>query len=233
VVGRTGITIANDFTAGRELTSGFEQGLNEKGGKIVDKKFVPFGTADYSPYITDFRNSGVDFIWSTLIGTDSANFVKQYDTFGLKDKFPLIGVGSINSDDLLPAEGDSALGLRVNFPYTPTLGNDRNQRYLRVFRKLYNADPSSLSVFAYDAMQLVHNALLLTKGDTNVDVLRKAMEKAKFTSPRGPVSFDPVTHGVTQRQYVLRTVKKDGKLRNVVVAILGTYTDHSVVKANY
>lgn len=228
-VGSASLQLIPDYAAGHELAAGFEEGFINAGGTVVDVVSAPLGTTDYGPFLSGVNQAGADFVWSAMAGSDALNLVQQYEQFGLKDALPLIGVGSLTSEDVLQAQGPAALGIRSNYPYAPTLDNSVNEAFVADYREKYDANPSPFSMWGYDAIQFIHQALLISGGSTDVTSLIEAMEQTQFESPRGPVSFDAETHNVVQQQYLLEVQETEDGFVNVPVEVLGTYSDREQI----
>jgi branched-chain amino acid transport system substrate-binding protein len=228
-VGKSAVLVGSNYAAGRELNAGFAEGFTKSGGKVTGEIFPPLGTTDFGPFLSGIKKQGAEFVYASPAGADALNFVKQYSQFGFKGSVPLIGCGSMTTKDVLDAEGEAAVGIHTNFPYTSTLDNPTNKAFVAAYRKNYNAAPSPFAAFGYDAIQLIHKALIATNGDKDIDKMIAAMEQVKFDSPRGPISFDPETHNVIQRQYLLEVQKRPDGLENSPISILGVFSDHAQI----
>ncbi len=228
-VGKSAFLVGSNYAAGRELNQGFSEGFIKTGGKVIDQVYPPLGTTDFGPFLSGVKSRGAEFVYASLAGSDALNFVKQYAQFGLKGTVPLIGCGSLTTKDVLDAEGDSALGIHTNYAYTPELDNAVNKAFVAVYRKQHNVAPSPYASWGYDAVQLIHKALLATNGDKSADKLIAAMEKVQLDSPRGSISFDPESHNVVQRQYLLEVQKQADGLANVPVKVLGVFSDRAQI----
>jgi branched-chain amino acid transport system substrate-binding protein len=53
----------------------------------------------------------------------------------------------------------------------------------------------------------------------------EAVGKTRIKAPRGPVSFDPVTHQAIQNVYVREVVERDGKQVNKVIDTIANVGD--------
>jgi branched-chain amino acid transport system substrate-binding protein len=80
-------------------------------------------------------------------------------------------------------------------------------------------------MYGYDAIQIVHKALLATNGDKTAENLAAALVGVRLESPRGPLTIDPTSHNVTLRQYLLEVRETKDGLDNIPLMVLGTYTD--------
>jgi branched-chain amino acid transport system substrate-binding protein len=228
-VGKSAFLLGPNYAAGRELNEGFSEGFVKSGGKVLDQVYPPLGTTDFGPFLSGIKKQGADFVYTSFAGSDALNFVKQYAQFGLKGAVPLIGCGSLTTKDVLDAEGEAAVGIRTNYTYTPALDNPVNKAFVAAYRKQHNVVPSPYASWGYDAIQLIHKALIATNGDKNADKLIPAMEKVQLDSPRGPISFDAESHNVVQRQYLLEVQKLADGLENVPVSVLGVFSDRAQI----
>jgi branched-chain amino acid transport system substrate-binding protein len=57
-----------------------------------------------------------------------------------------------------------------------------------------------------------------------------AIGKTNIKAPRGPVSFDPLTHQAIQNVYVREVVELDGRLVNKVIDVVPNVGDNPLNK---
>jgi branched-chain amino acid transport system substrate-binding protein len=108
--------------------------------------------------------------------------------------------------------------------YTDTLDTPENKSFVAAYRAKYNETPSQYSNFGFTGARVIQEAVVALKGDTSdKEKLSQAVAAVKFQDPRGPFSFDPVTHNPIQNVYVLKTVAAGDKVLNEV-----TYTAPNV-----
>ena len=138
------------------------------------------------------------------------NFVKQYDQFGLKQSIKLTGAGFLTEPDVLPAQGQSALGIITGHFYSPLLDNPTNKKFVKDFRATYGGKvPDGFACQGYDTAEVIIRALKAVNGNTqDKDKLVDAIAKVEFDSPRGRFRFDPKTHNVIQPFIYVREVKE-------------------------
>ena len=82
------ILIAEDYGFPYSQVQGFMASYCAKGGKVIDKAWVPLGTKDYASVIAKIPKD-VDALVVVLGGSDAVNFLTQYEQVG-GDK-PMIG----------------------------------------------------------------------------------------------------------------------------------------------
>ena len=86
--------VAEDYGFPYSQVQGFMASYCAKGGKVVDKAWVPLGTKDYSSVIARMPKD-IDAVLVVLGGSDAVNFLTQYEQAG--GNKPMIG-GSITVD---------------------------------------------------------------------------------------------------------------------------------------
>jgi branched-chain amino acid transport system substrate-binding protein len=211
---------APNYQAGKDMLNAFKEAFIPAGGKIVAEDYPKLGETDYAPYLTKIRQSGAKAVFAFYSGTDAVNFVKQYDQFGLKGQVKLTGAGFLTEPDVLPAQGQSALGIITGHFYTPQLDNPTNKKFVADFKaKFGGKTPDGFACQGYDTAEVIVRALKAVNGNTqDKDKLVAAIEKIEFDSPRGRFRFDPKTHNVIQPYIYIREVKEvAGGLDNVPI----------------
>ena len=202
--------IAPNYQAGKDMMEAFKETFLKAGGKVVAEDYPKLGETDYAPYLTKIKQSGVKAVYCFFSGTDAVNFVKQYDQFGLKKTIKLTGAGFLTEPDVLPAQGQSALGIITGHFYSPLLDNPTNKKFVKDFRAAYGGKvPDGFACQGYDTAEVIVRALRAVNGNTqDKDKLVDAIAKVEFDSPRGRFRFDPKTHNVIQPFIYIREVKE-------------------------
>ncbi len=201
---------APNYQAGKDMMNAFKETFVPAGGKVVDEDYPKLGETDYAPYLTKIRQSKAKAVFAFFSGTDAVNFVKQYDQFGLKQQVKLTGAGFLTEPDVLPAQGQSALGVITGHFYTPLLDNPTNQRFVKEFRdKFAGKMPDGFACQGYDTAEVIVRAVKAVNGNTqDKDKLVDVIAKLEFDSPRGRFRFDPKSHNVIQPFIYVREVKE-------------------------
>jgi branched-chain amino acid transport system substrate-binding protein len=202
--------IAPNYQAGKDMMAAFRETFLPAGGKVIVEDYPKLGETDYAPYLTKIKNSGAKAVFAFFSGTDAVNFVKQYDQFGLKGSVKLTGAGFLTEPDVLPAQGNSALGILTGHFYTPVLDNPVNQRFVREFREKFGGKmPDGFACQGYDTAEVIVRALKAVNGNTqDKDKLVAAIAKIEFDSPRGRFRFDPKSQNVIQPYIYVREVRE-------------------------
>jgi branched-chain amino acid transport system substrate-binding protein len=213
------IVMAADFAGGRHSVEAFMAGFRAAGGEIVAEIYPPFGTTDFSPYLSQLESLHGDAVYAWFAGADAVHFVKQYRELGLTQRLPLTGHSALTVDTILPAIGDAALGIVTVGAYSAALDTQENKRFVRDYDTAYETWPSRYSECGWIAAAIICTALDALKGDLSDrsrvrDELKNALPKIK--PPRGPMQFDAYRQAITPI-YITRTEKSAERLINFVI----------------
>ncbi|MGH6885476.1 MAG: ABC transporter substrate-binding protein, partial [Geminicoccales bacterium] len=216
--------MAPDYAAGHQMIEAFRTGFEAAGGEIVGEVFTPFGqTQDFGPYLTSARAANPDAIYVFYAGGEAVNFVKQYDSFGIKDDIPLYGSGFLTSQLYLDAEGPAAVGVVTSLHYVPTLDTPENQAFVEAFTEDTGRTPSEYAVQGYDAGRVLVEAV--KAGATDRASITDALKKVQYTGPRGPLEIDPATNNIVQNIYIYEIVEEGGTLTQRLVGTAESVRD--------
>mgnify|MGYP000434883787 CR=1 FL=1 len=209
-------TIAYDFAFGHEWVGGFQRTFEENGGRIVQKLWPPIGAPDYAPYLAQLRRD-VDAVFAVFSGGDALRFLAQYQEFGLKDRIPLIGGGTLTDEHVLPQMGNEAVGIITALHYSAALETPENRIFASAYARKYNRPPSYYSENCYTAGRFIYEALVAIRGNVeDKERFLGALRKIRIPdAPRGPVYLDEFQNPV-QNIYI-RRIDRRGILRNTVV----------------
>jgi branched-chain amino acid transport system substrate-binding protein len=226
---KKGALMAPDYAYGHDLLKVFTKDFTRLGGKVVQTTFVPFPTLDFAPYLSKV-DPQAEFLYGEFAGSDAVRLVKQYKDYGMWKKMPLVG-GAIVMQELLEAEGDSALGIVGAMFYSTEIDNPENRAFVKAFMSEYKQVATALAASAYEGGTAILMALKeIERNIHDREAFLKALSKVSFSGPRGPFSFEAETNNVIHNNYILKVVKKEGSL---VLDVLKTYpaTRASHVKA--
>lgn len=227
-VGKEVFLTAPDYAAGKEHLDSFKESYLKAGGKVIGEVFPPLGNNDFGPYLSQIAESKTPGVFCFFAGSDAVRFVKQFAEYGLKGKVALTGAGFMLEEDVLPAQGESALGGISSLNYAYTLDNPENKAFKEAYIKKFKQEPNLYSVYGYDAARSLVEAINQINGNTqDKDKFVKALEGVKFASPRGPFSYDGVTHHAVNNVYVRKVEMVDGKPHNVAIHNFGPIVDRA------
>jgi branched-chain amino acid transport system substrate-binding protein len=210
---KTVVTLVTDYAPGLDAEGTFVKRFTAAGGRIVDSLRVPLRNADYGPFIQRAKDAKPDALFVFVPSGEGSAVMKQFNDRALKDAgIRLIGTGDVVDDDLLEGMGAVAVGVVTSFHYSAAHDSPENKAYVDAFMKANGGmRPNFHSVGGYDGMHIIYEALKKTAGDSNGDKLIEAMKGMKWTSPRGPVSIDPVSRDAVQTVYIRTVEMVNGK----------------------
>ena len=227
-VAKEAYLVAPKYAAGFDMMRAFKETFVAAGGKVVGEDYTPFPVnEDFAPFLTKINQAAPKVVYAFFSGSQAVRFVRQYDEFGLRARSRLCGAGFLTESDVLPAQGQSALGIITGHFYSTLLDNPANKAFVRAYRGKYARTPDGFAVQGNDSAQVIVHALTATGGDTRDKArLLEALRGVEFDSPRGRFRFDPRTQNVIQPFIYVREVREvDGELANVVVDRIANVRD--------
>jgi branched-chain amino acid transport system substrate-binding protein len=210
-------TMGMDYAFGWEAIGGFQRTFEEMGGKIIQKTWTPITAVDFSPYLGNIRKDA-DAVYTVYVGRPGLILAKQYKEYGLKDKIPLLSVGPMTDENVLPSMGDDALGILNALHYSAAIDTPANQKFVKAYREKFKRAPSYFAEGAYTGSRWIVEAIKLTGGDVeNKEKFLAAMRKVVITdAPRGPIKVDDFGNPI-QNTYIRKVEKVGGEFQNTVI----------------
>jgi len=214
--------ISEDYGFPYSQVQGFMASYCAKGGKVVDKAWVPLGTKDYAAVIAKIPKD-VDALVVVLGGSDAVNFLTQYEQTG--GNKPMIG-GSITVDQtVLNYKGkrrESLLGTMSAGPMADSIDTPEWKKFVADYKAQFKDGFPSPSLFAYlyyINTRATLEALDAVKGDLSggQKAYRAALQKTNFKGPAGEVKIDANRNGVGTTYITEVTKAADGSFYNKVV----------------
>jgi branched-chain amino acid transport system substrate-binding protein len=208
-----------DYAMGHEAIVAFEKTFSAAGAEKVGEIYAPLGTSDFAPFLTEIKRANPEVVYASYAGSDAVRFVQQFSAFGLRSTIKLTGYGYLVEEDMLPAQGEAALGVYSGLNWAYGIDTPTNTKFVTDYRKVYNAIPTVDSVAGYVGAQVVWNAFKKLDGKVpDQDELSRAVLETKIDTPRGPIRFDRETHNVIQNIYIREAIKEEDEIHNKVVA---------------
>src|SRR6266478_4366764 len=121
-------TIGMDYAFGWETVGGFQRSFEEAGGQVVQKIWTPLNTNDFAPFLAQIKRDA-DAVLALFVGRLALQFMKQYESAGLKGKIPLLGGGTTTDESVLPQMGDEALGAITPLHYSAAIDSPQNKKF--------------------------------------------------------------------------------------------------------
>jgi len=211
------VEIAADNAYGQEQMAGFQRVFEDRGGKVVQKIWVPVTGQDFAPYINQVRPD-VDAVVTCFFAAQAVRFLRQYAESGLRGKVPLIGSGTTVEDSILRVAGPEAEGYIGAMTWAPTVDTPANRAFVERATARLGRTPSYYVAFMYSAARWIVEAAGRVGGHVEdrarfFAALRQAGEGPDI---RGPIRIDEFGNP-TQNVYILKAEKTGGAMQNTVV----------------
>jgi branched-chain amino acid transport system substrate-binding protein len=204
--------LAPNYAAGKQMITGLTRTFK---GKVVAKALTPMSQRDWSADLSKIKAAKPDGVFVFYPGAWGPAFFTQYAQAGLHKTIPLYNAFSIDGANLpifQKRKMTHLLGtMNANF-WAPDLDNPATRKFVPAFKKHYKGQiPAHYAAQAYDALMLIAAGVRAAKGDmSNMDAVRRGMEKADFDSVRGKIKFGK-NHFPIQDFYARKVVDKDGQ----------------------
>ena len=216
-----------DYAAGENNVTGFTHSYEEAGGEVVLVQRTPFpNMGDPAPFMAELADAGADLVYSFYSGGAAVTFVKAYSDFGLAGQLPLLAAGFMTEEDVLPTQGDAAMGIRTTLHWSFVLDNPENNAFKEAFQERSGRDADVFAVQGYDTGRVIAEMLDRVEGDTSdVDGMIEALDGISFASPRGPFTLDSTSQSPRHNEYLREVQEVGGELHNAVLDNFGEIVD--------
>jgi branched-chain amino acid transport system substrate-binding protein len=216
-----------DYATGLDAGSGFQSVFEAGGGKIAGTSKVPLNSQDFAAYVQHIKEAKPQAVFAFL-SVSAAPFLRAWDGAGGRASgIRLMATGDATNETMLPAYGDSALGMITTMNYSQA---HRSPLNAQLARDMHAADasvdgPDFASVAQYDIMSAIYKVVAAQNGNVDPDKTMQLIRGMKIDSPRGPIQIDPQTRDIVQNIYVRRVEKVDGKYQNTELAVYPNVRD--------
>ena len=140
------------------------------------------------------KNAGAQVL--IYYGHEEATALLQRQMRQFGSPFKFLGSPSAASKDSLNLAKEAAEGIWAVVDFVPGQ-TEENRRYAEAYRKEFNLDYDSLSVWTYDGLKILANAI--KKGGEDRDKIRQAILATQgYKGAQGTFSFTPNGDGLTE-----------------------------------
>ncbi|MBI0434927.1 ABC transporter substrate-binding protein [Roseomonas sp. KE0001] len=201
--------LAPNYQAGKDAITGFKRQYR---GEIAGEVYTRLDQTDYAAEMAQIRAAAPDAVYQFHPGGLGIAFLKQYVQAGLLERVPMVLASPSMDSNTLAAVGEAALGVHVTAQWNSDLDNAANRRFMQAFTAKYARMPTYYAQQGYDTALAIGAALEGTGGRIDdTEAFRRAMNPAKFESPRGRFAFGPNQHPV-QDWYLIKVARgADGR----------------------
>lgn len=225
-VGKTAAISVPDYAAGENNITGFTNSFEAAGGEVVLVQRTPFpNMGDPAPFMAELADAGANLVYAFYSGGAAVTFVNAYHEFGLSGQLPLTAAGFMVEEDVKPAQGEAALGIKSTLHWAYPLENSENEQFKTDFREFSGQEANVFAVQGVETAMVIEEMLNRTEGDTAVDSMIAALDGISFNGPRGSFRMDANSQAPEHNEYVRDVQDVDGSLQNVVIENLGATVD--------
>ncbi|MEY4415588.1 MAG: hypothetical protein RIQ53_2881 [Pseudomonadota bacterium] len=211
-----------DGNAWGDAKMGFPPALRAKGFKLVDRGRFQSPINDFSTFIREFKQQGVEIVTGVVPPPDFANFWNQAGQQGFQPKVVTVAKAT-EFPAAVAAFGDRAEGLTVElmwspgFPYTSTMSGLSSQKLAEAYTAA-TGRPWIVTLGFKQALFEVAIDVLRRSAERSPQAIRQALFTTKLTTTVGPVDFrtGPVP-GISKTPLVVGQWKKRGKAMDLLI----------------
>lgn len=197
----------------------FKAALAKQGMPVTTTETYAKGDVDFKAQLTKIKATNPDAIVCSCLAEEAANIILQTRSLGMKQ--PFIGGNGFNSPKLFEIAKDAADNTIMGSPWSLQNPSATNVSFISAYKKKYHGEPDQFAAQAYDAINIIAEALKSVKvtGDVAKDrhALRDALPAVKVTGATGPFSFRAAAAingkpaGYDAQQDAIVNIAKNGK----------------------
>jgi branched-chain amino acid transport system substrate-binding protein len=195
-------------TGGADLV---EKGAKEAGLTIVRREKCTTAAKDFTAELLAMKNAGAQIL--IFYGHEEATALLQRQLRQLGSPFKFLGSPSAASKDALNLAKEAAEGIWAVVDFVPGQSAE-NRRYAEVYKKEYNADYDSLSIWTYDGLKILVNAIKKA-GEDRGKIREAILATQGYKGVQGTFSFTPNGDGLSEVS-IVQIEKGQQKLLKIV-----------------
>ena len=197
----------------------FKKALEDLKIPVTTTETFAKGDVDFKAQLTKIKAGNPDAIVLSALLAEGAPIMVQARQLGLN--MPFIGGNGMNSVKVFDLAKDKAEGLYVGSPWSIENQAEANRKFVVAYTTKYKSAPDQFAAQAYDAMNIVAQALRKIKLGNDLAANRSALHQAlpavKHAGATGAFSFRRATDkagkpaGYDAQQAAIVSVTKGGK----------------------
>jgi branched-chain amino acid transport system substrate-binding protein len=195
-------------TGGADLV---EKAAKETGLTVVRREKSATAAKDFTAELLSFKNAGAEIL--IFYGHQEATAVLQRQLRQLGSPFKFLGSPSSASKDALNLAREAAEGIWAVVDFVPGR-SEVNRRFAEAYKKEYNEEYDNLSVWTYDALKILVNAIQKA-GEDRAKLREAILATQGYEGVQGTFSFTPNGDGLSEVS-IVEIEKGQPKLLKVV-----------------
>ncbi|MCF7859893.1 MAG: ABC transporter substrate-binding protein [Candidatus Cloacimonetes bacterium] len=179
--------INNDYGLG--LQKVFKNKFEGIGGTIITREMFSPGDKDFKNQITKLLQNNFEAIYLVGYPTECSGVIKQLKNFGYKG----IIVGTIVMADPIVQKAVEETGYDCYYPIPkqPDQNDPSVANFMNTFNEKYDQEPPMLADVGYDAIDIITNALIDSKGKEDGILIKEFFYKMpEYNGASGTFKFD-------------------------------------------
>lgn len=189
------------------LTDQYLENVNELGVEVVDIQYFSKDDVDFSVLLTNIKgNKDIEALFIPGYYGTVGPLLKQAHELGLD--LPILGVDGYESDEFVKLAGAEALNnVFYSNHYSTVIKTDAHDDFVAAFEAKFGSKPNGFSALAFDATNLVLDALDRA-GEADPKKVNEAIRSTKdFEAVTGVITIDEL-HNAQKATFVVEL--KDG-----------------------
>ena len=176
----------NDYSTGLEKV--IDQTFAKFGGKIVATQSYQEGDQDFNAQLTSLKGANPEVIFVPGYYNDVGLIAKQARDKGIT--VPLVGGDGWDSEQLYKIGGTALNGSYFTNHYSPFDTQPNVVKFVNDYKKRYNSTPDALAATAYDAANIMFDAIKRAKSLSGPDIRDALAATNAFPGVTGTVTFN-------------------------------------------
>jgi len=176
----------NDYSTGLEKV--ISEVFTKFGGKIVATQSYQEGDQDFNAQLTSLKGSNPEVLFVPGYYNDVGLIAKQARDKGIT--VPLIGGDGWDSEQLYKIGGTALNGSYFTNHYSPYDTEPKVQKFVNDYKSRYNSTPDALAATAYDAANIMFDAIKRSKSLSGPDIRDALQATNAFPGVTGTVTFN-------------------------------------------
>lgn len=176
----------NDYSTGLEKV--IDETFAKFGGKIVATQSYQEGDQDFNAQLTSLKGANPEVIFVPGYYNDVGLIAKQARDKGIM--VPLIGGDGWDSEQLYKIGGTALNGSYFTNHYSPFDTDPKVVKFVKDYKARYNSTPDALAATAYDAANIMFDAIKRSKSLSGPDIRDALQATQAFPGVTGTVTFN-------------------------------------------
>jgi branched-chain amino acid transport system substrate-binding protein len=195
----------NDYSTGLEKV--ITETFTRLGGKMVATQSYQEGDQDFNAQLTSLKGANPEVIFVPGYYNDVGLIAKQARDKGIT--VPLIGGDGWDSEQLYKIGGTALNGSFFTNHYSPFDTAPNVVKFVNDYKARYNTTPDALAATAYDAANIMFDAIKRSKSLSGTDIRDALAATNAFPGVTGTVTFNKQRDAV--KPIVMIEIKDGGK----------------------